>query len=121
LEKPIRRCLTLSNKVITYEAANRVQHLFNHFEAVLDILLVSRFAKRPNARQWNAWRIASDHKAQSPSPRDGAFWQPAENYLSAHFLRTTPIVGGRKGDSKKVSLDRVIIFELFMPGCQFWL
>ena len=45
-----------------------------------------------------------------------AFWQLAENFLFVRFLRRTLIGAGRKGDSKKVSLDRTIIFELLMLG-----
>ena len=46
--------------------------------------------------------------------RYGAFWQLAENFLFERFLRTTLIVAGRRNDSKNVSFDPVIIFELFM-------
>ena len=38
--------------------------------------------------------------------RYGAFWQLAENFLFVRFLRTTPIVAGRRSDSKNVSFDR---------------
>src|ERR1700686_528081 len=34
---------------------------------------------------------------------DEAFWQLAENFLLERFLRTTPIVAGRRNDSKNVS------------------
>ena len=43
-----------------------------------------------------------------------AFWQLAENFLFRRFLRTTLIVAGRRSDSKNVSFDPIIIFELFM-------
>jgi hypothetical protein len=49
-----------------------------------------------------------------------AFWQLAENFLFVRFLRTTPIVAGRRNDSKNVSFDPVIIFELFMLRLQLW-
>src|SRR5580700_7474286 len=52
--------------------------------------------------------------------RYGAFWQLAENFLFARFLRTTLIVAGRRSDSKNVSFDRAILFELSMLRLQFW-
>jgi hypothetical protein len=51
---------------------------------------------------------------------DEALWQLAENFLFERFLRTTPIVAGRRNDSKNVSFDAVIIFELFMLRLQLW-
>jgi len=47
-----------------------------------------------------------------------AFWQLAENFLFERFLRTTLIVAGRRNDSKNVSFDPDIIFELFMLRLQ---
>ena len=49
-----------------------------------------------------------------------AFWQLAENFLFVRFLRTTLIVAGRRSDSKNVSFDRAILFELSMLRLQFW-
>src|ERR1700722_12136974 len=52
--------------------------------------------------------------------RYGAFWQLAENFLFVRFLRKTPIVAGRRSDSKNVSFDPIIIFELFMLRLKLW-
>ena len=50
--------------------------------------------------------------------RCGAFWPLAENFRPGRFPRRTLIAADRKRDNKKVSFDRLIIFELFMIRLQ---